>query len=77
MQQRAELLDHGFRVCEADCGKEAPRPLLGTLGRTGGVGSEVNIQHNLMSSTNGTQAGVAFVGSEIIQGLFRDYVEKR
>jgi hypothetical protein len=30
-----------------------------------------------MSSTNSTQAGVAFVGSKTIKGLFRDYVEKR
>lgn len=65
-----------FRVNANDCSKPAPAPLIGTLGKTGGHGSEVNVAHRLWSSTNRHQASWAYISKEVIQGWFEDYAEK-
>lgn len=75
VQAGAEALC-AFRVDANDCSKPAPAPLIGTLGKTGGHGSEVNVAHRLWSSTNRHQASWAYISKEVIQGWFEDYAEK-
>lgn len=57
--------------------KPAPAPLIGTLGKSGGHGSEVNVAHRLWSNTNRHQASFRFVDRDAVQGWFLDYAEKR
>jgi hypothetical protein len=74
MQAQAVALC-AFRVEAEDSLEHPPAPLIGTLGRTGGHGSEVNVCHRLWSSTNRHQASWAYVTEGYIQSMANDYFD--